>query len=81
MYPVSGAAIGCLAGGPVGLLLGLKIGAIAALGGGIVGMQRRNLVLGILGFLVRERGTAQIWVAYKNLKLSTRQSTYSVFIS
>ena len=37
MFPVIGAAIGCVAGGPVGLFVGLKVGAAAAVAGGVTG--------------------------------------------
>lgn len=37
MYPLFGAAIGTLIGGPVGLVIGLKAGGCAAIGGGILG--------------------------------------------
>ncbi|KAL9957758.1 hypothetical protein ACROYT_G034696 [Oculina patagonica] len=36
-YPLIGAAVGGICGGPVGLAVGLKAGAALALGGGIVG--------------------------------------------
>lgn len=37
MYPITGALIGTCIGGPVGLLAGLKIGGLAALGGTVLG--------------------------------------------
>ena len=37
MYPLTGALIGTCIGGPVGLLAGLKIGGLAALGGTVLG--------------------------------------------
>lgn len=37
MYPISGAAIGGLVGGPIGLVAGFKVGGLAALGCGIAG--------------------------------------------
>ena len=37
MFPVVGAAIGCVAGGPVGMFVGLKMGAAAAVAGGVTG--------------------------------------------
>lgn len=37
LYPITGALIGTCIGGPVGLLAGLKIGGLAALGGTILG--------------------------------------------
>ena len=37
MYPLTGALIGTCLGGPVGLLAGLKIGGLAALGGTVLG--------------------------------------------
>lgn len=36
-YPVTGAVIGTVVGGPVGMLAGLKVGAVVAIGCGIVG--------------------------------------------
>ncbi|XP_034232758.1 syntaxin-17 [Thrips palmi] len=36
-YPLIGAAIGTLAGGPVGFFIGLKAGGCAAVGGGLLG--------------------------------------------
>ena len=36
-YPLIGAAVGGICGGPVGLAVGLKAGAAVALGGGIMG--------------------------------------------
>lgn len=36
-YPVIGAAVGGLCGGPVGLAVGLKAGAAVAFGGGVLG--------------------------------------------
>lgn len=36
-YPLLGAAIGTLVGGPVGLVIGLKAGGCAAVGGGLLG--------------------------------------------
>jgi hypothetical protein len=37
MIPVAGAVIGGALAGPVGLIAGLKVGKIAAVGGGIIG--------------------------------------------
>lgn len=37
MYPMCGAIIGTCIGGPVGMLAGLKVGGIAAVGCGILG--------------------------------------------
>lgn len=37
LYPVTVAAMGCIAAAPVGLFLGLKIGALAAFSGGLIG--------------------------------------------
>lgn len=36
-YPLMGAALGALVGGPVGLFIGLKAGGCAAVGGGLLG--------------------------------------------
>jgi len=36
-FPLIGAAVGGICGGPIGLAVGLKAGAAVALGGGIVG--------------------------------------------
>ena len=38
MFPVVGALIGGTLGGPIGLVAGLKVGGLAAVGGGIMGM-------------------------------------------
>ena len=37
-FPVAGAVIGGLVGGPIGLVAGLKLGGVAAVGGGIAGI-------------------------------------------
>ena len=37
LLPVLGAVIGGSLGGPVGIIAGLKIGGVAALGGGLMG--------------------------------------------
>ena len=37
MYPITGALIGTCIGGPVGLLAGLKIGGLVAIGGTVLG--------------------------------------------
>ena len=37
LYPMAGAVLGSCLGGPVGLLAGVKIGGLAAVGGGIFG--------------------------------------------
>ena len=37
LYPVAGAFLGSCLGGPVGFLAGVKIGGLAAVGGGILG--------------------------------------------
>jgi syntaxin 17 len=39
-YPVAGAVIGGCLGGPVGLLAGIKVGGLAALGCGFIGKHR-----------------------------------------
>lgn len=36
-YPLVGAVIGTCIGGPIGLLAGLKLGGLTALGGGVLG--------------------------------------------
>lgn len=36
-YPLAGAVLGTCVGGPIGLLAGIKIGTLAALGGGFLG--------------------------------------------
>lgn len=38
IYPVAGALLGTCLGGPVGLLAGVKIGGLAAIGGSMFGM-------------------------------------------
>lgn len=37
LYPVAGALLGTCIGGPVGLLAGVKIGGLAAIGGSVFG--------------------------------------------
>ena len=37
MYPICGALLGGAMGGPVGLVAGLKLGGLAAVGGGLAG--------------------------------------------
>ena len=37
IYPVAGALLGTCIGGPVGLLAGVKIGGLAAIGGSVFG--------------------------------------------
>ena len=37
IYPVAGALLGTCLGGPVGLLAGVKIGGLAAIGGSLFG--------------------------------------------
>ena len=37
VYPMAGAVLGSCLGGPVGFLAGVKIGGLAAVGGGIFG--------------------------------------------
>jgi len=37
LYPITGALLGTCIGGPIGLLAGLKIGGLAALGGTVLG--------------------------------------------
>lgn len=37
VYPIAGAMLGTCIGGPIGLLAGLKIGSLAAVGCGILG--------------------------------------------
>ena len=42
-YPLAGAMIGTCIGGPIGLIAGLKIGGLAAVGCGILGKLHENL--------------------------------------
>lgn len=37
MYPIAGAVLGGCLGGPVGLIAGIKLGGLAALGCGFIG--------------------------------------------
>jgi hypothetical protein len=39
IYPVAGALLGTCIGGPVGLLAGVKIGGLAAIGGSVFGRK------------------------------------------
>lgn len=43
MFPVTGALIGGVIGGPVGLVAGLKMGSLAAVGGGVLGKTTMGL--------------------------------------
>lgn len=44
LYPLTGALLGTCIGGPVGLIAGLKIGAMTALGGTILGFTGGRLL-------------------------------------
>ena len=44
MLPIGGAIIGGALGGPVGLYAGMKVGAVAAFGGGAVGFLSGKLL-------------------------------------
>lgn len=59
MLPVIGALIGGAAGGPVGLVFGLKIGAAAALGGGIAGFAG--------GEILKKKGEKNVDTELQNL--------------
>ena len=39
--PVAGALLGGLVAGPLGLMVGAKVGSVAAVGGGVLGKRRR----------------------------------------
>ena len=39
IYPVAGALLGTCLGGPVGMLAGVKIGGLAAIGGSVFGTR------------------------------------------
>lgn len=43
-YPIAGAMLGTCIGGPIGLIAGLKIGGLTALGCGILGKSYMNLL-------------------------------------
>lgn len=45
MFPLVGAVLGGAVGGPVGLLAGVKLGALVAVGGGIAGEGVYHLFL------------------------------------
>ncbi len=40
IYPVAGALLGTCLGGPVGMLAGVKIGGLAAIGGSVFGKSK-----------------------------------------
>lgn len=42
-YPIAGAMLGTCIGGPIGLIAGLKIGGLAAVGCGILGKWNYNI--------------------------------------
>lgn len=44
LYPLTGALLGTCIGGPIGLLAGLKIGAVAAVGGTVLGFTSGRVV-------------------------------------
>ncbi|XP_023348282.1 uncharacterized protein LOC111717000, partial [Eurytemora carolleeae] len=44
VYPMAGAVLGTCLGGPVGLLAGVKIGGLAAIGGSIFGYSTGSLI-------------------------------------
>lgn len=44
MYPLAGVIIGTCVGGPIGLVAGLKIGGLAAIGGGLLGFTGATIL-------------------------------------
>ncbi|XP_019638220.1 PREDICTED: syntaxin-17-like [Branchiostoma belcheri] len=64
MFPVAGALIGGVLGGPIGLFAGMKIGAGAAVGGGILGFAG--------GSMWKKRQSKQLDIELE--KMSDRQS-------
>ncbi|ETN59584.1 Syntaxin 17 [Anopheles darlingi] len=44
VYPLAGALLGTCIGGPIGLVVGLKAGGLAALGGGLVGFASGKMI-------------------------------------
>uniref|UniRef100_A0A2M4AHV8 Putative snare protein pep12/vam3/syntaxin 7/syntaxin 17 n=1 Tax=Anopheles triannulatus TaxID=58253 RepID=A0A2M4AHV8_9DIPT len=44
VYPLAGALLGTCIGGPIGLVVGLKAGGLAALGGGLVGFASGKII-------------------------------------
>ena len=45
IFPLAGAVVGGLVGGPIGLLAGFKVaGVAAAVGGGVIGYQGGKLI-------------------------------------
>lgn len=44
MYPICGAILGTCIGGPVGLIVGLKAGGLAAVGCGILGFTGGSVI-------------------------------------
>lgn len=63
MLPVLGALIGTVAGGPVGFVFGLKLGAAAALGGGIAGFAG--------GELIKKKNQQNVDMELQNLSSNT----------
>ena len=45
MFPLLGMVIGGAVGGPVGLVAGIKLGGLAAVGGGLVGEYLKVLAI------------------------------------
>lgn len=52
IYPMCGALLGSCIGGPIGLIVGLKAGGLAALGGGLVGFAG--------GKYIKEEGAGEV---------------------
>ncbi|XP_058057620.1 syntaxin-17 [Anopheles bellator] len=44
VYPLAGALLGTCIGGPIGLVVGLKAGGLAAIGGGLVGFASGKMI-------------------------------------
>lgn len=70
-YPLAGALLGTCVGGPIGLLAGLKIGGLTALGCGLLGFTGGSILKKkqVAGELVRRKSSTTI-IEQQNVKKS-----------